>query len=511
MRVTVLIAFLLAVLNAGRAQTNLTSGTQPITLQQCIQLALQHNFDLQIERYNPKVSVFNLNAAYAGYDPIFSIAGQHDYSETSGGFDPTTGLPRPASKIDDNAFSSSISGGLTPWGMNYTLAGNIAETFGSSAGIPIDQTRGGVSVSVSQPLLKNFWIDNTRLNIAVAKNRLKFTDLSLRSRLISTVTSVELAYYDLIAAYESIKVQEKALQLAEQLLAEDKKKVEVGSLAPLDEKQAESQVASARADLLAAHQTFDLRENTLKFLVSEDYARIHGLILEPMESLEAQVQSFDLQDSWNKGLTVRPDLLQAKLDLERQGIVLKYDHNQLFPQLDVFGTYGHGASGVREFYQGFDQFGNGDNPYWTYGARLSIPLASVSARNNYKSTKVSIEQSLLALKKLEQSIMVDIDNAVKVAQSSYQRVDATHAARLYAEAALEAEQKKLENGKSTNFEVLSLQSSLTLARSAEIGALADYNKALSALAQFEGTTLERRKIDVQVTDPVAMLPKSNGK
>lgn len=509
MRATVLIGFLLGALVTARAQTN-GAASRLLTLEDCIQTALQHNLDVQIERYNPQVSFFSLRGAYGGYDPLFSLSGQHDYSLSSGGFDPNTGLPRPGSSLDDNAFSSSISGGLTPWGMTYTLSGNIAETFGTTIGGPTDETRGRISARVEQPLLKNFWIDSTRLNIAVAKNRLKYSEQGFRSRVIDIVTQVENAYYDLIAGRESVRVQEKALQLAEQLLDENKKKVAIGSLAPLDEKQAESQVASARANLISARQTFDSRENTLKSLISDDYMLIHSVNLDPAENLEAQSQRFDLLDSWSKGLADRPDLLQAKLDLERQGIQLKYNRNQLFPQLDVFGTYGHSASGLPEFYQGFQQLRQGSFPNYTYGASISIPLSRVAERNAYKSSKATLEQNLLSLKKLEQSVMVDIDNAIKAAQSSFQRVDATHQARLYAEAALEAEQKKLENGKSTSFIVLQLQSNLTQARSDEIAALADYNKSLSALAQSEGTTLERHKIDLQLTGPSAP-PKSGGK
>src|SRR5207244_2739145 len=140
----------------------------------------------------------------------------------------------------------------------------------------------------------------------------------------------------------------------------------------------------------------------------------------------------------------------------------------------------------------------GDQPSYTYGAALSIPLSNVKARNAHKSSKEILQQNLLNVKKVEQDIMVQIDDAVIQARSKYEQVGSTREARLYAEAALEAEQKKLENGKSTSFVVLQLQRDLTAARSAEISALADYNKALADLAHREGSTLERRNIDLNV-------------
>jgi outer membrane protein TolC len=313
-------------------------------------------------------------------------------------------------------------------------------------------------------------------------------------------TDTEQAYYDLIAALENVKVQEKALELAERLLSENKKRVEVGALAPLDEKQAESQVAARRSDLLAAQQVLAFQQNVLKKLLSDNYTSVHDVDFEPSETLSAPVQVFNLQDSWSKGLSQRPDLAQSKLDLEQQGIQLRYNRNQLFPQLDLIGSYGHaaGGAGVVEFSEGLGNFRDGNRPFYTYGAQLSIPLSNRAARNRYKNSKVAVEQALLVLKRLERDVMVQIDDAIKLARTQYQRVDSTHQARLYAEAALDAAQKKLENGKSTSFEVLQLQRDLTAARSLEIQALADYNKALSQLSFNEGATLERNRIDLNV-------------
>ncbi len=487
------------------AQTNLPP-ERAMSLQDCIQQALQYNLDLQIERYNPQVSMYNLRGSYAGYDPVFSFSGRHENSLSGGGFNSASGTATAATSLDANIFDSSLTGGLLPWGTKYDLIGNIGESYGTAAAgnlgatAPFDNTRGSARIVLSQPLLKNFWIDGTRLNISVAKNRLKYSEQGLRLKIMDIVRNVENAYYDLIAARENVKVQGKALQLAEQLLSENKKRVEVGTLAPLDEKQAESQVATARADVLFAKQTLASAQNVLKSLLTDNYQELHEMNLEPAESLTAPVEVLNVRDSWSKGMTQRPDLLQAKLDLEQQGIQLRYDRNQLFPQLDLIGSYGHSAGGVgiSEFNQGFGQIQDGSQPSSSYGARLSIPLSNLAARNNHKARKLTLQQTLLNLKKLEQVILVEIDNSIIAARASYERVGSTHEARRYAEAALDAEQKKLQNGKSTSFVVLQLQKDLTSARSAEIRALADYNKALADLAHSEGTTLDRENVKVEV-------------
>jgi outer membrane protein TolC len=218
--------------------------------------------------------------------------------------------------------------------------------------------------------------------------------------------------------------------------------------------------------------------------------------LQPGEPLVAVSRAYHLQESWRTAMNQRPDLLEAKLDAEKAGIQLKYYKNQVFPQLDLVGSYGLTGS-RREFGGALDDVHNGNLPFYSYGAQLTIPLGNVTARNRFKQGKLTVEQSLLTVKKIEQDVMVQVDNAIKAAQAAFERVDATHEARLYAEAALEAEQKKLENGKSTSFIVLQLQTNLTTARSNEIRALADYNEALTGLAQAEASTLERRKIDIQ--------------
>jgi outer membrane protein TolC len=477
------------------------SQTRALSLQDCIQQALQHNLRLQIVRYNPSLALHAVKAAQAGYDPGFSFSGEHSYSETAGSsFDPNTGLPRAGSISETDRFDSSL-GGLLPWGLNYSFFGNVSESYGTTVGTnKFNNARGAIGVNLSQPLLKNFWIDATRLSIRSAKIGLKQSDLALSNEVMIAVTETENAYYNLVAARESVKVREKALELADRLLAENKKRVEVGALAPLDEKQAESQVATARADLLAARQLLAVEQNSLKSLITDSYADLHDVELEPTESLEVPLEVFDLQDSWNKAMTQRPDLLQVRLDLEQQGIQLKFDRNQLYPQLDLTGSYGYNAGGVTtvDFGDAFGDFSAREQPFHSYGAILSFPLSNRGARNNYKASKIAVQQALLAVKSLEQSILVEVDNAITSVRASYERVDARRQASLYAEAALEAEQKKLESGKSTSFNVLQLQRDLTDARSQEIAARTAYIRSLAALALAEGSTLERRDIDMEV-------------
>ena len=471
------------------AQTN-NPAVRSLSLTDCFTEALQHNLDVQVQRYEPQISLYDLHAAYAGYyDPTLSFSGSHGHNR-SGGFFFTNAVP----VTEDNSFHAGIAGAL-PSGLIYDFFGSAANTYGSAP----ENSGGQVGVSLTQPLLKNFWIDGGRLAISVAKDQLKISEQGLRQQIITTVTAVETAYYELIYARENVKVKQEALTLAETQLHDDNQRVQIKVVAERGGtlEQDEAQVAQSRASLIAAQNSFAVAQNALKNLLTDNYAQWHDVTIEPTETLEAAQQPFDLQDSWSKGMTLRPDLVQTRLNVEQQGLQLKYDRNQLFPQLNLVGSVGYNGAGYR-LHDAFDQYGNATRPFYSYGAQFSIPLGNARARNNLKAGQASEKELLLRLKQLEQNVMVEIDNAVKSAQSAWESVDATQKARVFAEAALDAEQKKYAVGKSTTFTVLQLQNNLTSARSQEIRALANYHEALASLAQQEGSTLQRDKLDLEV-------------
>jgi len=473
-----------------------TNSTGPIvremSLMDCIQEALAHNLDVQIERYNPQLSLLGLRGDYSGYDPLFTASGVHSHSVTGAGVDQNQ-LPIPPARTDQDSFRSGFSGG-TPWGMTYNLSGNVADKTGVTT-TPFESSSGSISASATQPLLRNLWIDSTRLAIRLGKINVTSSEQKWRGTIIDTVTSVANAYYEVIFARENLKVKQEALELAQTQLNQDRQRSRIGTIAELDVQQDEAQAAQSKADLITAAATLTGDEDTLKNLISDDYKSWHNVDIQPTESLTATLQAISLQDSWDKGMSQRPDLLQARLTVQAAGVQLKYYRNQVFPELDLIGSYGYNGNGV-EYNDVFGQFQARNRPFYSYGGQISIPLGNVGARNRYKAGKYSLKQTLLGLKQLEQSILVQIDSDVKAVNTKYQSVEATRLARIYAEAALDAEQKKYDVGKSTTFTVLQLQSKLTSARSDEIRAVADYNEALAKLAQDEGSTLERNAITI---------------
>lgn len=471
------------------------AGRRTLSLDDCLQEALRHNFNVQIQRLAPEIARFNLNTTYGAYDPLLGLNATHFYNKSPGGND-QQGRPFPGNEIAINSVGPSLRG-LLPFGATYDATVDINQRDGTLVNAATAQYATAANLNLRQPLLKNFTIDTARYTILINKKDLGISEHTLMTEIVNTVTAVQQAYYELIFSRENVKVQEKSLELAEQLLAENKKRVEVGVLAPLDEKQAESQVAIRHTDLLAARMDLQTRQNALKNLITDNFAQWQPTELFPAEQMVALREPLEVQESWLKGLTLRPEFLRAKLDVEKQDIHLKFFSNQRYPALDLVGSYGQSGLNGALGNSVWDVRPGGDSPRYSAGVILSFPLSNREAKNRYAQGKAGKQQSLLRLKQLEQEIMVQIDNSVKLARSEFERIDLTRKAREYSEAAVEAEQIKLANGKSTSFFVLQLQRDLTTARSAEIRSLADYNKAMAVLAQSEGTTLQRNKLAVE--------------
>jgi outer membrane protein len=300
-----------------------------------------------------------------------------------------------------------------------------------------------------------------------------------------------------VAARENIKTQEKALELADRLYKENALKVRIGSMQQLDEKQAQSQLATSQASLITARRTLAEQENTVKNLISDQFESLRGVSLRPIDELRADPQPMDAAESAKTAFRLRPDLQQSLLDLEERGLTEKYRRNQIFPDVSLTGAYGHNASG-KEFSDGLDQFATGTGPFYSYGVAVTIPLGNISAKQNLRITRAQKAQAEEKLKQLRQTIVLQIENAVVEVTSSLQQVDATRRAREYADDALQAGNTRMSTGKATSYEVLQLQRDLTSARSQEISALVDYNKSLSLLRQREGATLNALNIDLKL-------------
>jgi outer membrane protein TolC len=268
--------------------------------------------------------------------------------------------------------------------------------------------------------------------------------------------------------------------------------------------------------------------------MSADFASVLESELSPIGELNPVQTVFSRQDSWDKALNNRPEILKSSLALERANIQLKFDKNQLYPQLDLIASYGLSGSDSAEvmhtypdgtvskyplkdpisnnflskpfvrqaasFNPTFKDIRRRDYPNYRVGIQLNIPIPNRAARATYKTSLAQIEIALLQHKATEQAIMINIDSLIRSAESSFERIEATRLARVSGELAVKNERTLRDEGASTDFIVLRAERDLTSRRYSEIRAKADYLISLVALAEAEATILEKHAINVEFTE-----------
>jgi outer membrane protein TolC len=248
--------------------------------------------------------------------------------------------------------------------------------------------------------------------------------------------------------------------------------------------------------LIGAREAYVARQNSLKRLLTDNFREWADVDLQPTEVLLALPAEVNRSESFQNALKNRPDLIEARLAIEKRAVMVRFQRNQLFPSLDLVGHYG-GLGVDAESDRAVNQAFSLSNPDYFYGVVLSFPLDNATERGNYHASRAAKQIAELQLKKAEEEVLVQIADYVNRVQSRFSQVGSTHKARSFAEAALAAEQKKLQNGLSTSFFVLELQQTLTAARTAELQALADYNKTLAQLAFAEGSTLAKHHLTLE--------------
>lgn len=510
MDVRLLATLALSVALSVSAQTNTQGNKRSLSLQECVSLALTRNLDLQIQQLNTQIARYDLNAAYGIYIPLFSFEGRHDSVSQPGNFDPQKFNPDFPYKLESDTFGPLITGRL-PIGLSYELAGSAstrdARTDFSSDpdnGAPyfwgIRDTNNAIasaSVTARQKLLRDFWIDQDRLTIVLNRKTLKSSQQALKFEVMRTVLAVETAYYDVISARERVRAEETALETTQQLLAEMRRRVEVGDIPALDADQAETQVQTTLTALYAAREQLNAQQNRLKSLITDNFLEWADTDFIAADPLLAIAPELNRSESFQRALKTRPDLEEARIAIEKSEAVVKFRYNQMFPSLDLIGRYG-GVGVDTEVGGAMGDVGRLKDPQYFYGAVLTLPFSNSKERYAYQASKAAKQIAELQLKRAEEAVLLDVADWVNRVESRYKQVASTRLARRYADSALKAEQKKLANGLTTPFVVLQLHQALIEASTAESQGLAQYNKALAQLAFAEGSILEKHRLTVQL-------------
>jgi outer membrane protein TolC len=482
---------LLTAMSVARADGGVTNQIKSLTLRECIDRALENNLEIRSERITPTIGSWGVVSAQGVYDPL--LGGGINYQDSVTPVD-TTPI---SSSTDRHVQSSGSLSGLLPSGATYDLS-TATTRDPSLAGNPTNSFNnflytGNTAVSLTQPLLKNFGFGVNSATIRIARETRSIDLQNFIQLVMNKINEVSTAYYELIFAIENYKSALETRALAQQLLDENRKREQVGTMSPLDVIQAESGVANSEQGVITTQRAIKDNENTLKRLICQRVMEMRGVSLVPVDYPLVQMVAIDVDLSTATALEKRADYLSLKHALEKQNISVQFTRNQLWPEIDLQGSYGLNGGG-RNFDRYIDSYTGANYPAWSVGVALTIPLGNRAARASYHIARLDADQAVLSLKSLEQDIVVGVDNAVGHVQTNLKSVEAARAATRLSQESLDAEKKKLLAGTSTTFLVLQAQSQLAAARSAEIRAEADYSESIVALDLVEGTILDKNNI-----------------
>jgi len=549
--------------NSPRIEQLIRDGKLELSLQDTMALALENNLDINIQRYVPWIADTDILRAKSGGAPrgqagtgTASILGSTPFLS----FDPVVtsaiGWSRSSNPVN-NPFLAGTGVGATCALVTNTSVGPLCNLVGNSTqanfqysqafpsgtaySITFNNTRASSTstfqlfnpavnstlfFSFTQQLLNGFgFLPNTRFMV-IAKNSKKIADYAFANQVITTVTQVEHLYWNLVYARENVKVTQQSVDLAQKLYNDNKRQVEIGTLAPIEVVRAESQLATARQDLIVA-QTALLQQQTLvKNAISKNPMDSLLLNVEVLPTdvivVPPQVEVLPLQDAVKEALQKRPDVQQAELNVKNNEINARVTRNALLPTLSLFGQYGGGGlagnstlcsnpaftlascvangatlttntKGVGAAWAGMSAF---DFPTYTVALNLTIPIKNRSAQADNVRAVLQQRQAEVQFRQTQNNVVVDVRNAQIALQQSLARVTAAQKARELAKQTLDAEQKKFQLGASTIFLVIQAQRDLTAAAGTLVQAMTQFVEARVDYDRALGRTLEVNNISL---------------
>lgn len=369
-----------------------------------------------------------------------------------------------------------------------------------------------LTVGFNQHLLNGFGRRANAVFIRIARNNLNVADSVFRQQVITTMTAVLNAYYTLLADRDQVRVAQSAVDYSQRLVEDDKKQVQIGTLAPLDVVQAESELATDQQNLIVAQTTYLQQQELVKTLISKRVTpELANVEIDATDSLPEPTPDDipTLQAAINEAIKNRPELLQDQLNLRNQNYTIQADRNGLLPTLDAFATYqSNGLSGVPfgafvaqpgGFGESIGQVFSGKYPSYSFGVSLRIPIRNRNEQANAAQAVVELHRMQASMQRDKNVVEQDVRNAEIAVTQAKAQINAALKARDYAKQALDAEIKKLHLGVSTTLNVILLQRDLIQAEGNLARARQVYAQALVQFHKATGTTLDAHNI--VVTNP----------
>ena len=486
---------------AAPAQNEPTGPQLQITADEAVKFALENNMGLQTERLSPQIQTLALARAESAYAPVSFV----NFRRSANTSPPTDFLTVGVATTTTGAMVTD--GGvqqLLRWGgASYSVSMSGSRSTTDALRTPFSpQLNSSLNATYVQPLLRNFKIDFNRQAVLQNQNQLTVTDLQLMARVTQTGRVVRDAYYALVGAMGQLDVARQSLELANESLRQNKRRVEVGVMASIDIIEAEAEVARVQENLLVSEANVRTLEDALRVLVlNPSQPDFWTVRLVPTERPLLTAQPVSVEAAIDNALKNRTDIAIARKQLESTDLDIKFAKNQSLPALDVTARYGMsglggtqnqwagGLDGALPFIESSSQrsfadtlrdvFGN-DFRNWSVALSLSYPIGQSTAEASLAQSRLQLQQGQIALRELEVSVVAQVRDAGRQVSSSLQRVEATRNAVKFAQIRYDAEQKRVTAGLGSTFQLLNAQQALTQARQNENRAIIDYNRALVA-------------------------------
>jgi outer membrane protein TolC len=484
--------------------------TVNLTLDEATARALERNLDIAVERLNPQTFDLNIARIRAAYRPTAtSTLGQFSRVQP-----PTSTLNGGAGGVTNTTttYNSGLSQAV-PWGggsVNFQFNNNKQVTSNNLVNYN-PAFNNNFAMTLTQPLLRGFLIDNNRQQLVVTALNRDASEIQLRGTIATTLANVRNAYWELVFSIQALDVARGSLDLATKLVTDNRARVEVGALAPLDVVQAQAEEATRLQALAQADAQERTSELALKrLIVSGTDDPLWNAEITPIDRPTFLPEPLDVRSAVRTALDNRTDLQIARKTIDSNDVTLKYMRNLTMPELDLTAMYGANGLGGTQFRRNgsgvtsqiVDTVPGGysdawrtltgrDFPTWNVALNFSYPLGASAQEAQLARARVQLNQSAAQLRALELQVATDVTNAALQVQSGLTRYQAATVARSLAQQRLDAEQSRFDVGLSTNYFVVQAQRDLATAQNTELRALLDYRKALVEYERLQQTPANR--------------------
>lgn len=481
--------------------TSATEREVKLALEEAVRLALQNNLDIERERLTPQIAQAQVEQARAVFDPSVGLTASIGQTKTlpqsesilfnEQGESVGRSIIRPFDKtaeVTPNFKQKIVTG--TSYELRFVNTRDLTSpaSLGTTRRLANPRHESAFTLTFTQPLLRDFGIAVNTAQIRQAENTAESAQQSLIRTILDTVFAVQQGYWELAFRIQDLDARRASQKLAEDFLAENKIRVELGTLAPIELVQAETQAKVRQGEVITAAAAVREAEDRLKEILNlpETLGTWRLRVLPTDTPSFVPVTDIAIDEKIAFALEHRPDVRQAQLEIATREIARDVARNQRLPQLDLQSQAG--VSGFSDDVgSAISNISDAEGYNWAFSLRFAYPLGNRAADNELQRRNLLLQQALIDQRRVRRTAAREIFQTARDVETASQRVEVTQAATVLARTQLEAEQEKFRLGLSTSFNVLQLQSQLTTARSDETRALSDYNVALSRLDLVTGT------------------------